>query len=228
MIIITGGSRGIGKFLIDEFINEFGDKEILGAYNNTKPGSNETIMHKVDITSPENIKEFIHKNKDILKDIVLVNCAGANYNAYAHKASPIKWADLININLIGTFNMINAVLPIMREDGFGRIINISSVVAQKGIPGTSAYAASKSGLWGMSKAIAVENASKGITVNNLNLGYFQIGMIDSVPLEMQQQIRESIPLKRFGYPIEIYKSVKYLMDNAYITGTSMDINGGLT
>ena len=139
----------------------------------------------------------------------------------------MKWSNLLNVNLIGTFNLINAVLPIMRENSFGRIINFSSIVAQRGIAGTSAYAASKSGLWGMSKAIAAENASKGITVNNLNLGYFSIGMIDQVPEAIQTQIKDQIPMKRFGDPRDILNAVEFLRDNSYITGASLDINGGL-
>jgi acetoacetyl-CoA reductase/3-oxoacyl-[acyl-carrier protein] reductase len=123
--------------------------------------------------------------------------------------------------------MINALLPKMREQNFGRIINFASIVAQSGIPGTSAYAASKAGLWGMTKAIAVENATKGITINNLNLGYFDIGMIQDVPVEMQEVIKSKIPGKQFGNPDDIFKVVKYLSAAAYITGTSVDVNGGL-
>jgi acetoacetyl-CoA reductase/3-oxoacyl-[acyl-carrier protein] reductase len=116
----------------------------------------------------------------------------------------------------------------MREQNFGRIINISSIVAQKGVPGTSAYAASKSALWGMTKAIAVENASKGITINNLNLGYFDIGMIEQVSQDVQDSIKKQIPVNNeFGNSMNIYNAIKFLFNSPYITGTSIDINGGL-
>lgn len=225
MIIITGASRGIGFFLLDKFINL--KQDVIGLYNNSIPDVHAEYMHKVDISQPDKVRHFAESIKDSLDNVILINCAGANYSAFAHKADPLKWADLININLIGTFNVINVFLSGMREQGYGRIINLSSVVAQKGIPGTSAYAASKAGLWGMTKAISAENAGKGITINNLNLGYFQIGMIDEVPVNMQEVIRGNIPVNKFGSPDEILKAVQYLISTDYVTGTSLDINGGL-
>lgn len=225
MIVISGASKGIGNFLIHKFINEGTD--VIGLYNNTFPKENMNLMRKVDITNFEEVKNFAESNKHKLNKIILINCAGANYNAFAHKADPIRWAQLITTNLIGTFNIINVLLPRMREQNFGRIINFSSIVAQNGVEGTSAYAASKAGLWGMTKAIAVENASKGITINNLNLGYFDIGMINDISTEMQDIIKAKIPSKKFGNPNEIFKAVKYLSQADYITGTNIDINGGL-
>ena len=225
MIVISGASRGIGYFLMQKFINEGSD--VIGLYNKSVPTENIFVMHKVDISDAEEVMNFVELNNSKLNEIILINCAGGNYNAFAHKADPLKWAELITINLIGTFHMINALLPKMRDQNFGRIINFSSIVAQSGISGTSAYAASKAGLWGMTKAVAVENASKGITINNLNLGYFDIGMINEVPLELQDLIKNKIPNKKFGSPDEIYKAIKYLVEADYITGTSIDINGGL-
>jgi acetoacetyl-CoA reductase/3-oxoacyl-[acyl-carrier protein] reductase len=225
MIVITGASRGIGYFLMNKFINEGAD--VIGLFNQTLPKENITPMFKVDVTNLEEINHFVKFQNEKLNHIILINCAGSNYNAFAHKADPLKWAQLVSINLFGTFNIINALLPLMREQNYGRIINFSSIVAQSGITGTSAYAASKSGLWGMTKAIAIENASKGITINNLNLGYFDIGMIKDVPTEMQDIIQAKIPSKKFGNPDEIFKAIKYLSEAEYITGTSNDINGGL-
>jgi len=225
MILITGASKGIGYFLMQKFMDE--GEDVIGIYNNTIPKEHETLMYKVDIANPEEVKNFAAANNDKLNQLILINCAGSNYNAFAHKADPAKWAQLITVNLVGTFHMINALLPKMREQNFGRIINFASIVAQSGIPGTSAYAASKAGLWGMTKAIAVENASKGITINNLNLGYFDIGMIQDVPAEMQEIIKSKIPGKKFGNPDDIFKVVKYLSAASYITGTSVDVNGGL-
>jgi acetoacetyl-CoA reductase/3-oxoacyl-[acyl-carrier protein] reductase len=225
MILITGASKGIGYFLMQKFMDE--GEDVIGTYNNTIPKEHEHLMYKVDVANPEEVKNFVAANNDKLNQLILINCAGSNYNAFAHKADPAKWAQLITVNLVGTFHMINALLPKMREQNFGRIINFASIVAQSGIPGTSAYAASKAGLWGMTKAIAVENATKGITINNLNLGYFDIGMIQDVPVEMQEVIKSKIPGKQFGNPDDIFKVVKYLSAAAYITGTSVDVNGGL-
>ena len=111
-------------------------------------------------------------------------------------------------------------------ENYGRIINFSSVVAQKGYVGTSAYAASKSALWGLTKVISKENATKGITINNINLGYMNIGMIEQIPEDEKDAILKEIPQQKFGEPFEIIKTLNYLIDNEYITGTSIDLNGG--
>ena len=157
----------------------------------------------------------------------MINCAGINFNAFAHKMGVESWENVINVNLNATFNLIHEVLPLMRLQQFGRIINFASIVAQTGIPGTSSYAAAKSGLWGMSRAIAVENAKKGITINNLNLGYFDIGMISDVPEVYLKTVVEKIPVGRLGDPENIYTAVNFLINADYITGSSIDINGGL-
>jgi len=165
--------------------------------------------------------------EDKITRVILINCAGTNYSSFAHKSDIKKWVKVINVNLVGTFNVIHAFLPYMREENYGRIINFSSVVAQIGVPGTSAYAASKAGLCGLTKSIAVENAKKGITINNLNLGYFNIGMINDVPKDFQKAIKEKIPSGNFGDPENIFKAVKFLIEADYVNGTSIDINGGL-
>jgi NAD(P)-dependent dehydrogenase (short-subunit alcohol dehydrogenase family) len=226
MILITGASRGIGKFLLKKFIDS-GEK-VFGTFNQTQPEDEfSELLTKVDITDISQINVWLEMVLKESKNITLLNCAGSNYNSFAHKSDIEKWKAVIETNLIGSFNMISQVLPIMREENFGRIINFSSVVAESGIPGTSAYAASKAGLWGMTRAIAVENAKKGITINNLNLGYFDVGMIKEVPQEYQEIIKAKIPVGKFGNPENIWKAVNYIIESDYLTGTSVDINGGL-
>lgn len=224
MILITGASRGIGKFLFEKF-TESGE-EVAGTYHSTHPEQSKSGSYtKVDICNPTDITNWINGIGERLENITLINCAGNNYNAFAHKSIPEEWSNVIQTNLIGTYNCIRSVLPIMREQNYGRIINLSSIVAQVGIPGTSAYAASKAGLWGMTKSIAVENANKGITANCLNLGYFDIGMIHEVPEKFQEVIKGQIPSGEFGQPDNIYNSVRFLMETEYINGTNVDING---
>lgn len=225
MILITGSSRGIGKYLLEKFIES--GEIVYGTYNNTIPeSSKKSIYHFVQIEDLSSVQKWISSIINPMR-IVLINCAGVNYNCYSHKADMEKWKRVIDVNLVGTFNVIKEVLPIMRKEGYGRIINLSSIVAQTGIPGTSAYAASKSGLWGMAKSIAKENASKGITINNLNLGYFNLGIIKEVPVDFREKIKASIPSHNFGEPIEIYNTILNLINSPYINGTSIDINGGL-
>jgi len=226
MILITGASRGIGKFLFEKFENE-GEK-VFGTYL----AANESLdkdrrYFRVDVTDYKRTEELIKELSPEIKNFVLINCAGNNYNSFAHKSSPEQWSNVITTNLIGTYNMIRSSLPLMREQGYGRIINFASVVAEVGIPGTSAYAASKSGLWGMTRSIAVENASKGITINNLNLGYFNIGMITEVSEDYQAIVREKIPTRKFGDPENIFNAVKFIISSDYLNGTSLDVNGAI-
>ena len=226
MIIITGASGGIGKYLLMKYLNN--NIEVVGLYNSTVPDNNYLDHYfKVDITNIKDIDIFIESIKDKLSNIVLVNCAGTNYNKFAHKADLIKWSYVINVNLIGTFNMIHRVLGKMRKDNYGRIINLSSIVAQTPTPGASAYAASKAALWGLTRSIAVENGEKNITINNLNLGYFNTGIINEVPSEYLKQIIEKIPTGQLGDPKVVYDAVEFLINNEYINGTSIDINAGL-
>lgn len=139
-----------------------------------------------------------------------------------------EWDDTLEVNLTGTFLFSKYVLPTMREKAFGRIINISSVVGQIGIVGTSAYAASKAGMMGLTKTMAREVITKGITVNCLALGYFEAGMFLSLKSDIQEFIKKSIPMKRLGRPQELVHSLKFLIheDSSYITGETININGG--
>lgn len=225
MIIITGSSMGIGRYLAEKFMS---DKIIVyGTYLNNPPIEKSKYFSKVNISDFNEIVEWFYKIKPELKSTVLLNCAAINYNRYAHKSDLNKWHEVIHVNLLGTFNMIRAILPHMREQNYGRIVNFSSVLAQRGVAGTSAYAASKAALWGMSKSIAAENAGKNITINCLNLGYFNLGMIEQLPEELQDEIKKSIPTGDFGDPENIYKAVRFLIESNYVNGSSIDINGGL-
>lgn len=226
MIIITSASRGIGKYLFEKFQSE--GKDIIGFYNNTIPDfDKKSNYYKIDITNEDEVLNFHETNKTFLKNIVLINTAGISYNSFGHKSELKKWKEVIEVNLIGAFNITRLLLPKMREDNFGRIINFSSVVAQKSIVGTSAYASSKAALWGMSRALAIENGNKNVTINSINLGYFDIGMIEQVPNTFMEALVQSIPAKRLGTPYEILLAVNFIIENGYFNGASIDLNGGL-
>lgn len=227
MIIITGASKGIGKYLAEEYSKK--DISVFGIYNSTFIESThpKTVFFKVDTTKDDEIKSWIENNQSDLKEITLINCAGINYNSFAHKADIQKWREVIEVNLIGTFNMISSLLPFMREQSFGRIINFGSVVAELPSPGVSAYAASKSALFGMSKSIAIENASKGVTINNINLGYSELGMISEVPEKFLEDIKKRIPSNKLCKPSDIFNTIEYLRNTEYVNGTEININGGI-
>jgi NAD(P)-dependent dehydrogenase (short-subunit alcohol dehydrogenase family) len=225
MIIITGASRGIGKYLLESYL-QHSNEIVLGTYLNTiKNNSNNYVQ--LDVTNYNDVNNFVEKNKSILNNITLINCAGINYNAFTHKSDMEQWKKVIDTNLYGTFNMIRNLLPLMRNEKFGRIINFSSVVAIKPTPGVSSYATSKSALWGLSKSVAVENAGLNITINNINLGYSKFGMIDDVPSDYLKTIISQIPVGRLCEGQEIIDTVNYLRSNSYITGSSIDLTGGL-
>ena len=228
MILITGASKGIGQYLYSEF-KKIGH-DISCTYNSTMIGLEveENDYFKVDVSDYNSVKRWIESVNHRMVRITLLNCAGISYNSFAHKADIAQWSKVIDVNLTGTFNVIRQVLPFMREQNYGRIINFSSVIASFPTPGASAYAASKAGLIGLTKSLAAENASKGITINAINLGYVNLGMgIHDVPLAYLEKIRSQIPTGRFCDPLEIYKTVNYLMETEYINGSAIDINGGL-
>jgi len=223
MIIITGASKGIGKYLFDK-LSKY-DK-VVGFYNRTKPENNEDY-EQVDVTDEESIKKFILQYEDKLSNVVLVHCAGNNFNSMLHKLKLEDWNDVINTNLTSSFLLTKHLLPIMRKQSFGKIIFFSSVVPLIGPIGTCAYSSAKSGLWGLTKTISTENVFKNITCNTINLGYFDIGMISEVPKNILDKVVDTIPMKKLGKPVDILKTVNYLIETDYITGTMININGGL-
>jgi NAD(P)-dependent dehydrogenase (short-subunit alcohol dehydrogenase family) len=228
MIIITGASKGVGRYLYTQFKQD--GINVVGTYNSTIEGLNKDIIdyYKVDVSDYTSVATMVAQILPLLSEIVLLNCAGISYNSFAHKADIEKWGQVIDVNLKGTFNMIHQLLPFMRNQGYGRIINFSSVVTSLPTPGVSAYAASKAGLLGLTKSLAAENASKSITINAINLGYVNLGMgINEVPVTYQEKMKTQIPAGRFCEPEEIYNTVKYLIQTEYINGAAIDINGGL-
>jgi acetoacetyl-CoA reductase/3-oxoacyl-[acyl-carrier protein] reductase len=226
MILLIGASGGIGQYLAKNYMEQ--EVEVYGTYNSNAEGICESERFtKVDITKFSEVESWVESISSKLENITLINCVGINYNCFGHKAEPEAWKNVLDVNLVGTFNVIRAVLPLMRKQKFGRIINLSSIVAQIGVHGTSAYAASKSGLWGMTKALVKENAGLGITINNLNLGYFNAGMIDSVPKDVLSEMIDKIPMKRLGEPAEIFKITQMLIEVGYINGADIDVNGGI-
>lgn len=226
MIFITGASRGIGYLLFNHFA-VLGE-DCRGTYFSSAENADRRLSH-VDVREADAVAHWIDSAVAEAEpaELTLINCAGITYNAFGHKADVDAWRNVIDINLIGSFHAARAVLPHMRSANHGRIINFSSVVGQKGVPGTSAYAASKAGLWGLTKALAIENASKNVTVNSINLGYFDIGIIEEVPEAQLAAVVKAIPVGRLGTPDNIVRTVEFLISNGDVCGASLDVNGGL-
>ena len=160
---------------------------------------------------------------------ILVNNAGITKDGMFHKMTPEQWYAVINTNLNSLFNMTRPVIEGMRERGFGRIINISSVNGQKGQVGQVNYSASKAGDIGFTKALAQENAGKGITVNAICPGYIATEMAMAMPKEvLEKSILPLIPVRRLGQPEEVARCVVFLAsdDAGFITGSTLSANGG--
>lgn len=223
MIILTGASGGIGGRLIVELRKI--DK-VIGTYFKKKP-HNDKDYFQLDVTDERNISEFINVISPDLKEITLINLAGISVDSLAHNLSLKDWSRVLSVNLTGSFLMAKHLIPYMIKEKWGRIINISSVVSQAGVCGTSAYAASKSGLTGLTKTLAKEYGRYGINVNCLRLGYFSTGLIETISPEKVELLKKQIPLNSLGDPMNIYLAVEFLIRSDYVTGAVIDINGGL-
>lgn len=222
-VLIIGASGGIGSALATMFPED----RVFLHYNKNKPQVN-GLSISADICDYDSVEKMVEEILKIHKRIdVLIVAAGINADGFAHKFKPSTWHEIVNTNLVGTYNVIRAVLPSMRTNRYGRIVVISSIVFQRPVLGTSAYSASKAGLVGLTRTVALENAALGVTCNCLVLGYFEAGMLYRVPSEALEEIRNNIPMKRFGQVAEVQKAVNFLVETEYITGQTISINGGL-
>jgi 3-oxoacyl-[acyl-carrier protein] reductase len=184
---------------------------------------------KADVSKEEDVTKLVKKTVERFGTVdILVNNAGVFKDSVIWNMDVNSWSDVISTNLTGVFLCTKHMLPLMREKGWGRIVNISSVVGQIGTFGASNYAASKAGIFGFTKAVAKEVARKNITVNCVALGYTETGMNLRLPEELRQKILEEIPMKRFGKAEEVAGTVVFLCteEAAYITGQVIHVNGG--
>lgn len=159
---------------------------------------------------------------------ILVNNAGITRDAPLKRMKPDQWAEVINTNLTSMYNMCQPVFDNMCQRGWGRIVNISSLNGEKGQFGQSNYAATKAGIYGFTRSIALEGARKGVTVNAVSPGYIDTPMVRQVPENVLDSIVSGIPVGRLGQPEEIARAVSFLTadDAGFITGTNISVNGG--
>ncbi len=232
--LVTGGTRGIGRAVSIALkdagyavaANYAGNDEAANAFK----AETGIPVFKFDVGDFEACGAAIAAVEADLGPIeVLVNNAGITRDKPLHKMDPEQWNAVIGTNLSGLFNMCRGVIEGMRERGFGRIINISSINGQKGQFGQTNYAAAKAGDIGFTKALALETASKGITVNAIAPGYIGTEMVMAVPEKvLNEVIIPQIPVGRLGQPEEIARCVAFLADDAagFITGSTLSANGG--
>ena len=234
-VLITGASGGIGSAICHKF-NEFKFKLVLTSSSQenlerlkSKYGNSHSYFH-IDLSNFDSLEENLNLIKNSHKDIsVIVNNAGTTDDGLLLRMKNSQWNRVLDINLTSNFHIIKNLLPNMIANKIDKIIGISSVVAISGNPGQSNYVASKSGMIGLYKSIALEVASRNINVNLVSPGFIISPMTDKLNDVQKNKILDNIPMKKFGEPTDIANFVYFLSTNeaSYITGQNFHINGGM-
>lgn len=236
---ITGGTRGIGKQIAIKLAKNGFDialnyrkenDELKNTKNEIEESGAKCLTVQGDVTSFEDSERMVKEIFDYYERIdVLVNNAGITKDNLFVRMKKEDFEDVINVNLIGTFNVTKNIVPIMMKQKSGRIINISSVVGISGNAGQANYAASKAGIIGFTKSLAKELGSRNILVNAIAPGFIETQMTDVLKDSVKEEISKSIPLKRMGKTEDIANLVNFLAsdESSYITGQVINVDGGM-
>jgi acetoacetyl-CoA reductase len=234
LALVTGGTTGIGAATC-KMLQKAGYTVVANNIeldDNAKHFEQETgiRVYTWDVTDPDACQKGVAQ---IVTDFgttieVLVNNAGIARDSIMHKMSLEQWDKVLKTNLYSAFHMSRTVIPAMREKGFGRIVCISSINGRAGQVGQTNYAASKAGLIGFVKSLALESALKGITVNAITPGYSDTAMMKAIPSHILHDIIEKIPVGRLGMPEDTARTVLFLAadEAGFITGETIAVNGG--
>ena len=237
--MITGATRGIGKQIALTLANEgynivlnyrTENDELIQAKNEIESKNVKCLTVQGDVTNFEDCKQMIESAiKEFGKIDVLINNAGITKDMLLARMKEEDFKQVIDVNLVGTFNMTKNVISYMMKARSGRIINISSVVGIAGNAGQTNYSASKAGIIGFTKSLAKEVASRNILVNAVAPGFIETNMTDVLKQEVKDEIAKNIPLKRMGTPKDVSNVVKFLAseDSSYITGQVISVDGGM-
>ena len=234
-IFITGASGGIGSAICEKFV----DKDFILVLTSSSDNrisklkekyGDKHYYYKIDLSNSENVQNCLDKISNIHKDIsIIVNNAGKTHDNLIFRMKNDQWNEVIQTNLNSNYQIIKSLLPNMLSKKYGKIIGISSIVGTTGNPGQANYVASKSGLVGLYKSIALEVAKRNINVNTISPGFISTSMTDNLNEEQKKIYLSRIPMMRFGHPDDIANLVFFLSseDSAYITGQNFHINGGM-
>lgn len=237
--LITGGTRGIGKEIAYTLAEENYDiiinyrtenEELMKLKKEIEQKRVRCLLLKGDVSNFEDCKKLVEEAINRMNHIdVLVNNAGITKDMLLMRMKPEDFNKVINVNLIGTFNMTKNVINYMMKERKGRIINVSSVVGISGNAGQTNYAASKAGIIGFTKSLAKEVASRNIRVNAIAPGFIQTDMTNILKENVKDEIAKTIPLKRMGTAKDVANVVKFLVseDSSYITGQVIQVDGGM-
>lgn len=237
--LITGGTRGIGKEIAYTLAEENYDiiinyrtenEELMKLKKEIEQKRVRCLLLKGDVSNFEDCKKLVEEAINRMNHIdVLVNNAGITKDMLLMRMKPEDFNEVINVNLIGTFNMTKNVINYMMKERKGRIINVSSVVGISGNAGQTNYSASKAGIIGFTKSLAKEVASRNILVNAIAPGFIQTDMTNILKENVKDEIAKTIPLKRMGTAKDVANVVKFLAskDSSYITGQVIQVDGGM-
>ncbi len=235
--LITGGARGIGKEIALEFARRKAtvvicdvNAEVLEEAKKEISQYSQAESFVVDVTDLSQVENMVDKIIDKISRIdILINNAGITRDNLTLRLKPEDWAKVIGVNLTGVFNCSKAVLKYMVKQKYGKVVNISSVIALMGNPGQVNYGASKAGIIGLTKSLSKEVASRNICVNAVAPGYIQTEMTEKLSPRIKEKMLEMIPQKRFGLPKDIASGVMFLASPYadYITGKVLIIDGGM-
>ena len=231
--LVTGGTRGIGRAIVDRLKAD--GLQVAAGYSGNDSAAEacakelDVMVVKGNVGNFADCQSAVEKVTAQLGPIdVLVNNAGITRDGVFHRMNAEQWSEVIRVNMDSLFNMTRQVIEGMREREWGRIINISSINGQKGQIGQTNYSAAKAGMIGFTKALALENAKKGVTVNCIAPGYIDTEMVQAVPEKVLEGIIAGIPVGRLGRGEEIADMVAFLAGEhaGYVTGSTLSLNGG--
>ena len=224
MIILTGASGGLGSNLLKSLLL-IDDLTLI--YNTNKIECEGAFSHKLNIINEDEVIDFIKIHKQNFNQITLVNMATFSKDGLLANYSTENWKKTFDINVNGPFFLIKHILPLMIAQNWGRIINVSSYLADNGAIGASAYSSSKSALIGLTKSLSKEYGRFNINTNIMELGYFDGGLADTLSNQIKNNILKKIPTKKLGEIEEISTCISLLINSSYINGSIIKINGGI-
>ncbi len=235
--IITGAGKGIGEAIVRRFLKEgirgiamfeWNEELCHETAQRLDPAGEILMPAKCDVSNREQVREGVAKTLERFGTVdILVNNAAITKDRIFHKMSDEEWDAVINVNLNGTYNLCRNVAPIMREKGYGRIVNISSTSAW-GNPGQANYAATKAAVQGFTATLAKEMAQKGVVVNAIAPGFIDTDMYDAIPPHVKEEFLKKIPMGRLGRPDELAAVAAFLSgpDVTFLTGQCLIVSGG--
>jgi acetoacetyl-CoA reductase len=231
--LVTGGTRGIGRAIVERLTAD--GIKVAAGYSGNDAAAEALKRDTGAMTIKGNVGNFAdcqHAVQAVEAELgpidILINNAGITRDGVFHRMNSEQWSEVIRVNMDSLFNMTRQVIEGMRERAWGRIVNISSINGQKGQVGQTNYSAAKAGMIGFTKALALENAKKGVTVNCIAPGYIDTEMVQAVPEKVLEGIIGQIPVGRLGRGDEIADMVAFLAGEraGYVTGTTLSLNGG--